>query len=136
MRRRSRLKRSRSSWNESTSFMLRKWCCISGDVVGVLADFKSRTRAYRMKLKEWGLMRHKQRSTNKIRHATRHTSKDATVDNAGCETDAIAVDQQTQEDGAKTSDWQLVASQPSLVADGPDEVTEHMFAGLLDQPVE
>ncbi|EOA83129.1 uncharacterized protein SETTUDRAFT_172856 [Exserohilum turcica Et28A] len=98
--------------------------------------FYASTRAYRMKLKEWGLMRHKQRSTNKIRHATRHTSKDATVDNAGCETDAIAVDQQTQEDGAKTSDWQLVASQPSLVADGPDEVTEHMFAGLLDQPVD
>ncbi|XP_014551253.1 hypothetical protein COCVIDRAFT_31184 [Bipolaris victoriae FI3] len=92
--------------------------------------FRASTRAYRMKLKEWGLMRHKPRSTVQRRRGARQRSKSSpAVDNDGWEeqpsgTDETATtNESSPENPLENRGWQIDANLPSLAA---DEVVDNM----------
>jgi hypothetical protein len=95
-----------------------------------------------MKLKEWGIMRHKPRRTTKQRRETRSPSEQSPDEPAqrGDEsvevTEPIAIETDSREHCTRTGGWQIVASLPTLIADEAGTVAEPTFLGLLNQPQE
>jgi hypothetical protein len=91
-----------------------------------------------MKLKEWGLMRHKPRRTTKERREVRSVSICSAENNESCDYDSSAtpepmsVDVTSREHCTKIGGWQVVADLPTMVAAGT--VAEPTFMGLLSQP--
>jgi hypothetical protein len=90
-----------------------------------------------MKLKEWGLMRHKPRRTMKDRPEVRSTSRRSPEENDASEQSSVtpepvSIDASSQEHCTKIGGWQLVADLPTMVAG--DTVAEPTFMGLLNQP--
>ncbi|KAI4637363.1 hypothetical protein J4E83_000179 [Alternaria metachromatica] len=102
--------------------------------------FRASTRAYRMRLKEWGIMRHKPRRATKSRHKARLSSEQSSDGNAGNDNESsefaepISIDSASREHCTKTGGWQVVASLPTLIADEAGTVAEPTFLGLLNQP--
>ncbi|EUC45078.1 hypothetical protein COCMIDRAFT_96546 [Bipolaris oryzae ATCC 44560] len=86
--------------------------------------FRASTRAYRMKLKEWGFMRHKPRGTVHHRRGARQRRKSSpAVDNEGWEEQPSGTDEtvntnkSSPENSLETRGWQIGANLPSLAAD-------------------
>ncbi|KAI4907824.1 hypothetical protein J4E90_009232 [Alternaria incomplexa] len=102
--------------------------------------FRASTRAYRMRLKEWGIMRHKPRRATKSRHKARLPSEQSSDGNAGNDNESsefaepISTDSTSREHCTKTGGWQVVASLPTLIADEAGTVAQPTFLGLLNQP--
>ena len=111
-------------------------CCL------LIADGEYSTRAYRMRLKEWGIMRHKPRRATKSRHKARLPSEQSSDGNAGNDNESsefaepISTDSTSREHCTKTGGWQVVASLPTLIADEAGTVAQPTFLGLLNQPQE
>ena len=97
-------------------------------------NISSSTRAYRMKLKEWGLMRHKPRRAHREAkqlgghrpERSDHGDGDSS-DTAG----SMSVEPQTEDNCAKTGIWQGIAD---LSDDAASTVAESTYMGLLGQP--
>ncbi|KAJ4337874.1 hypothetical protein N0V87_004430 [Didymella glomerata] len=86
-----------------------------------------KTRAYRMKLKEWGLMRHKVRKTRPGR--TRGTSSaqdDEQTRTPSAPSEPMAIDSDSLEHRTKTGGWQIVNNVELTNA-------EPTFMGMLSQ---
>ncbi|KAE8830850.1 hypothetical protein PTNB85_07437 [Pyrenophora teres f. teres] len=95
--------------------------------------FQASIRAYRMKLKEWGLMRHKPRKTHRrAKHSGRHRSKQSNHgDGESSDTvGSMSVEPQAREDCEKTGEWQTIVN---LVDDSIGAVAEPIYMGLLGQ---
>ncbi|KAL1655788.1 hypothetical protein SLS61_001812 [Didymella pomorum] len=85
------------------------------------------TRAYRMKLKEWGLMRHKgRRARPGHTRATSSARDDEQTSTASAPADPMVIDANSLEHRTKTGGWQVVSK---------DELTnaEPTFMGMLSQ---
>ncbi|KAF1942804.1 ankyrin [Clathrospora elynae] len=101
--------------------------------------FRASTRAYRMKLKEWGLMRHKARRAMKARSEVRDASQPISNDDDEGDRDSSAtakpvpIDITPVEHRTKTGGWQVVADLPTLMTD-IGTVAEPAFMDLLNQP--
>lgn len=95
-----------------------------------------------MKLKEWGLMRHKPRGTTKHRREARQRSEGGPADRDGRDnelsmtTEDDAAGSTPREHCTQTSSWQTVADMPTLVADKTGEIAEPTFMELMSQPQE
>ena len=97
-------------------------------------DILFSTRAYRMKLKEWGLMRHKPRKTHRKVKKSGECKPDESDRGDGESSDSTvfgSVEPQTGEDGAKAGGWQAIAD---LVADAAGTVAESTYMEMLGQP--
>ncbi|KAI2488296.1 Clr5 multi-domain protein [Pyrenophora tritici-repentis] len=95
--------------------------------------FQASIRAYRMKLKEWGLMRHRPRKTHrKVKHSGRHRSKQSDHgDGESSDTvESMSVEPQAGEGHEKTGDWQAIVN---LVDDTTGTLAEPIHMGLLGQ---
>jgi hypothetical protein len=93
-----------------------------------------------MKLKEWGLMRHKPRRATKDRREVRSTSRRSPEEEAcdrhsSATPEPMSIDVISREHCTKTGGWQVVADLPTMVA-GAGMVAEPTFMGLLSQPQE
>ncbi|KAL1796794.1 hypothetical protein ACET3X_005334 [Alternaria dauci] len=103
-------------------------------------NFRASTRAYRMKLKEWGIMRHKPRRAHKQRREARLPSEQSSDGTVQCNdgsvepAEDITIEPERTEHCARTGSWQLEASLPTVIADGAGTVAEPTFLGLLNQP--
>ncbi|EMD63908.1 hypothetical protein COCSADRAFT_358501 [Bipolaris sorokiniana ND90Pr] len=104
--------------------------------------FCASTRAYRMKLKEWGLMRHKPRGTVQHRRSRRQRSKSSpAVDNDGWEEqpsgtdETVITNESLPENPLETRDWQIGANLPSLAADEAVDNVEPTFMEPQDLQV-
>lgn len=87
-----------------------------------------------MKLKEWGLMRHKPRGTVQHRRSRRQRSKSSpAVDNDGWEEqpsgtdETVITNESLPENPLETRDWQIGANLPSLAADEAVDNVEPTF---------
>jgi hypothetical protein len=95
-----------------------------------------------MRLKEWGIMRHKPRRATKKRHEVKLPSDQSSDSNTGRgntpseSAEPMSIDSGSREHCTKTGGWQVVASLPTLVADTAGTVAEPTFLGLLNQPQE
>ena len=95
-----------------------------------------------MKLKEWGIMRHKPRRTTKQRREARLPSEQSPDEHAQRDDESsesaepISIEPTPREDCTRTGGWQVVASLPTLIADEAGTVAEPTFLGLLNQPQE
>ncbi|KAG9187614.1 hypothetical protein G6011_05485 [Alternaria panax] len=102
--------------------------------------FRASTRAYRMKLKEWGIMRHKPRRVPKQRREARLQSEQSSAelvqrnDEPAEPAEPITIEPESREPCTGTGGWQVMASLPTLIADGAGTVAEPTFLGLLNQP--
>ncbi|CAN9273600.1 unnamed protein product [Alternaria alternata] len=102
--------------------------------------FRASTRAYRMKLKEWGIMRHKSRKITRQRREARLPNEQSSSEtdqrnNESVEpAEVITIEPESREHCTRTGGWQVVASLPALIADGAGTVAEPTFLGLLNQP--
>ena len=95
-----------------------------------------------MKLKEWGLMRHKPRGTIKHRREARQRSAGSPADCDGRSNelntiteDGLAISTR-QEHCTQSGSWQVVADLPTLGADKTGEVAEPTFMELMSQTQE
>ncbi|EMD93105.1 hypothetical protein COCC4DRAFT_75904 [Bipolaris maydis ATCC 48331] len=105
-------------------------------------QFRASTRAYRMKLKEWGLMRHKPRGIVQRRREARHRSKSSPViDNDGWEEqpggtdETVATSQSSPENSLETRGWPIGTNLPSLAADEAVDNAEPAFIEPQDLQV-
>ena len=95
-----------------------------------------------MKLKEWGIMRHKSRKITRQRREARLPNKqsssetDQRNDESVEPAEVITIEPESREHCTRTGGWQVVASLPTLIADGAGTVAEPTFLGLLSQPQE
>ncbi|KAJ4343708.1 hypothetical protein N0V95_006538 [Ascochyta clinopodiicola] len=105
------------------------------DLMEAKYKFRASTRAYRMKLKEWGLMRHKAHRARPGRPRARsygrelddeeHRSSSATAEPMSVE--PMSVEPESLEHRTKTGGWQVVPRDELAIA-------EPTFMGLLSQP--
>jgi hypothetical protein len=94
-----------------------------------------------MKLKEWGLMRHKTRNTTKGRNETERTKQRDSNEDEQCDKEYSATGEPMpasttlKRHSAKPGDWQAVRDPPPLILDAVT-VAEPTFMSLLSQPQE
>ncbi|KAJ4363408.1 hypothetical protein N0V83_009701 [Neocucurbitaria cava] len=89
-------------------------------------NFRASTRAYRMKLKDWGFMRHKPRRTTKDRNKTSDTNTTAREDDEQRERDSSGtIEPMSATACEKQGGWQVVAN--------ADVEAEPTFMGLLSR---
>ncbi|USP77906.1 hypothetical protein yc1106_05180 [Curvularia clavata] len=101
--------------------------------------FRASTRAYRMKLKEWGLMRHRPRGSAGDRRERGKRSKSLMIvdENGREEESAGMVEAADMNDSPKdrveeTEEWQIDAALPSLGTDEISDVMESSMTGHED----
>ena len=97
------------------------------------ANISPRTRAYRMKLKEWGLMRHRPRVANREAKQSGDHKPEQSDHGDGDSSDtarSMSVEPQTEDNCAKAGVWQDI---DLFDDDAAGTVTESTYAGLLGQ---
>ncbi|KAF1829187.1 ankyrin [Decorospora gaudefroyi] len=100
--------------------------------------FRASTRAYRMKLKEWGLMRHKPRRTTEDRSDDARETSECSAggnnlhgSNPSTTAEPMSVESTSGEHCTETDRWQVLADSSTLIAG--ESIAEPTFMGLLSQ---
>jgi hypothetical protein len=89
-----------------------------------------------MKLKEWGLMRHKPRRTTKQRREAGLPREERAQgdDELSASAEPIPIESESSQHRTRTDGWPIIANLPTSVADEAVTAPEPTFPGLLNQP--